>query len=300
MVFHAGELEIQKRVGVRDIADDVGGGIMETIPDSIAEFLKRRPFAIIGTVDSGHRAWASVVTGEPGFIKVPEPRTLKLESLPPPGDPLLANLAAESHAALIAIDLLKARRVRINGKALVDDGAIWMTTEQVYANCPRYIQERMVVSAEPQTRSAKVEIRRSSSLSPSQREQIAAADTFFIASEHPDSGADVSHKGGNPGFVRVIDERHLGIPDYNGNRMFNTLGNLLVNPKAGLLFIDFKSGRTLQISGSASVDFDSKRARDFAGAERVLDFQIDEIIDNSAGFPLTAKFRQFSRYNPRP
>ncbi len=298
MAFHAGELEIQERVGVREMAEDVGSGIIDAISGTVAEFLKRRQFAILGSVDSDHRASASVVTGEPSFIKVLEPRVLKLESLPPPGDPLLANLVTESHTALIAIDLLKARRVRINGKAILGKGAIWITTEQVYANCPRYIQERLVVNAEPKERGEKAEITRSTSLMRAQRDQIVSADTFFIASDHPGSGADVSHKGGSPGFVHVVDEHHLAIPDYNGNRMFNTLGNILVNPKAGLLFIDFESGRTLQISGIASIDFDSKRAHEFTGAERILDFQIETIIDNSAGFPLSAKFRQFSRYNP--
>lgn len=140
---------------------------------------------------------------------------------------------------------------------------------------------------------------RSSALSPAQRQQISEADTFFIATDHPENGADVSHKGGKPRFVRVIDVRHLAFPDYNGNSMFNTLGNITVNPNAGLLFIDFNEGRTLQITGTAAVDWSSERARGFAGAERVIDFEIDEVIDNSFGFPLIAKFRQLSRFNPK-
>lgn len=79
----------------------------------------------------------------------------------------------------------------------------------------------------------------------------------------------------------------------------NTLGNLAVNPHAGLLFIDFGSGRTLQLAGTASIDWNPERAQTFAGAERVVDFELDEIIDTPVGFPLMARFRQFSRYNPK-
>ena len=80
--------------------------------------------------------------------------------------------------------------------------------------------------------------------------------------------------------------------------MFNTLGNLVVNPAAGLLLINFDSGRTLQLSGSASIDWDAERVRTFAGAERIVDFAISKVIDNPLGFPLQSRFRQFSRFNP--
>ena len=297
MGFHPGELEIQQRAGVRAMADEVGESIHDSVSDKVADFLQRRRFAIVGTVDTSNYACASVITGEPGFIKVPNPRTVVLECVPASGDPLAENLLNESHAALLAIDLLNPRRVRVNGRAVIKDGAIYIETAQVYGNCRRYIQERIVLGARTKD-SQNIEIVRSSSLSPVQCDQIVRADTFFIATEHPDSGADVSHKGGNPGFVQVVDAGHLAIPDYNGNSMFNTLGNIAVNPKAGLLFINFESGRTLQIRGVAAIDWASVRTRSFPGAERVLDFEIQQIIDNSQGFPLAVKFRQQSRYNP--
>jgi hypothetical protein len=73
-------------------------------------------------------------------------------------------------------------------------------------------------------------------------------------------------------------------PDYNGNSIFNTLGNIQVNPNAGLLFIDFESGRTLQISGVAPIDWDPTRTGSFLGAERVFDFRAEDIIDNNSAF----------------
>ena len=143
-----------------------------------------------------------------------------------------------------------------------------------------------------------VPVARASEFSPADRDQILRADTFFIATEHPDAGADASHKGGNPGFVKVLDDRRIAFPDYNGNHMFNTLGNLAINPNAGLLFIDFDSGRTLQLTGRASIDWNPERAREFAGAKRVVDFEVAEIVTNESGFPLMVKFRQYSRFNP--
>ena len=283
---------------MRDIANDVGEGIIDFVPPDAAQFLAHRQMVVLGTIDSRGRVWASVVTGEPGFIEIAGDRMLRISGHTSAGDPLLENLALESHIALFAPDLVAARRVRVNGRGSIKGGAIYIKTDQVYGNCRRYIQERMLTGAR-QSETKNV-VARGDTLSAAQQDQISGADTFFIATDNPDSGADVSHKGGNPGFVRVVDNRRLTFPDYNGNRMFNTLGNIAVNPSAGLLFIDFESGRTLQLTGNAAIDWNSERAKAFPGAERVVDFELDEIVDSSMGFPLTARFRQFSKYNPAP
>jgi predicted pyridoxine 5'-phosphate oxidase superfamily flavin-nucleotide-binding protein len=137
--------------------------------------------------------------------------------------------------------------------------------EQVYGNCRRYIQERIILGWRPIDPAHNGVVAPSSSLSAPQRDQITRADTFFFATDHLDSGADLSHKGGSPGFVRVVDARRLAFPDYNGNNMFNSLGNIMVNPHAGLLFIDFDGGRTLQLTGFASIDWTAERALLLAG-----------------------------------
>jgi predicted pyridoxine 5'-phosphate oxidase superfamily flavin-nucleotide-binding protein len=298
MKFHRGELAVQERAGVRDIANDVGEGIIDFVPPDAAQFLTRRQMVVLGTVDRRGRVWTSVVTGEPGFIEVAGDRTLRISGRTSAGDPLLENLAVESHAALFAPDFVAARRVRVNGRGSIKTGVIYIKTDQVYGNCRRYMQERMFAGVrEPESASV---VARSDALSAAQQDQVSRADTFFIATDNPDSGADVSHKGGNPGFVKVVNHRRLAFPDYNGNRMFNTLGNIAVNPRTGLLFIDFESGRTLQLTGNASIDWSSERTKAFPGAERVVDFELDEIIDSSMGFPLVARFRQFSKYNPAP
>ncbi len=297
MRFHSGEVAVQTRAGVRKEADEVGEGIYDRIPEGARGFLALRRMIVVASRDARGRVWASVITGDPGFVEVIDDQTVRIAALPPEGDPLITNLASEGHIALFIPDFIAPRRIRLNGLGQIRDGTIQVHAEQVYGNCRRYMQERIIAGIRPPA-NAQGSATRSTTLSARDREQISHADTFFIATDHPQAGADASHKGGNPGFVHVIDDHRLAFPDYNGNRMFNTLGNLSVNPNAGLLFIDFDSGRTLQLTGRGSIDWSADRLRDFTGAERVVDFEVEEAIANENGFPLIAKFRQYSRFNP--
>ncbi len=138
--------------------------------------------------------------------------------------------------------------------------------------------------------------RRAGTLTDAQRRLISSSDTFFIASAHPEGGADASHRGGLPGFVRFLDENTLAFPDYSGNNMFNTLGNIAANPKTGLLFVDFERGDTLQLSGEARVLWDPARATEFAGARRVVEFRVGEVVENAV--PLRWRFAAYSPFNP--
>jgi uncharacterized protein len=298
MKYHPGEIAVQTRAGVTEDAAEVGEGIIDRVPEAARDFLALRRMVVIATIDARGRVWASVVTGEPGFLSVLDDRNVRIGALPPEGDPLLENLRAEGHVALFIPDLAAPRRIRLNGRGQIRGGEIHVHAEQVYGNCRRYIQERLLLGPRGSSGDLRSHVTRSSELSPQDRDQVSHADTFFIATEHPEAGADASHKGGKPGFVRVLDDRRIAFPDYNGNHMFNTLGNLAINPNAGLLFIDFEGGRTLQLTGRASIDWNPERARDFAGAERIVDFEVVEIVTNENGFPLIAKFRQYSRFNP--
>ncbi|MGH7925114.1 MAG: pyridoxamine 5'-phosphate oxidase family protein, partial [Candidatus Binatus sp.] len=258
MKFHSGEIAVQERAGVRDIAADVGQGIVDHLPTGASEFLERRQMAVLGTVDADGRVWASVVTGKPGYIETVDDRTLKIAARSSSSDPLFRNLATESHVALFAPDFVATRRVRVNGRGVIKHSAIYIRTDEVYANCRRYLQERILID-ERKTPATDQPVQVGTALSAAQQQQISRADTFFIATDNPERGADVSHKGGNPGFVQVVEARRIAFPDYNGNSMFNTLGNLTIDSHAGLLFIDFDSGRTLQLTGRASIDWSPQR-----------------------------------------
>ena len=272
--FHSGEIEVQERAGVRDMAQRVGRSIGQEIPPAAQEFLHAQPFVILGGADENGRVWASLLSGEAGFAHALDQHTLRIEALPNEGDPLRA-MGDGSPAGLLAIEPATRRRMRLNGTVQREGEGLLIHAQQVYGNCPKYIQKRSAYAAGAPASSRAA---RSETLSAGQRAQIEGADTFFIASLAPEGGADASHRGGHPGFVRVEDERRLIFPDYAGNAMFQTLGNLQLNPRAGVLFVDFKGGTTLQLSGVARVNWDSAALRDFAGAGRVVEFSIEAVV----------------------
>ena len=298
MKYHDGEIAVQARAGVRLQADKLAAGIRGSIAPERREFVAAQRIAVLGTVDRRGRVFASVVTGEPGFLQALDEQTIRIAAVPDAGDPLLENLAQPAHAALIIPDLAARRRLRLNGRGQIGEGVIEIHAEQVYGNCSHYIQARAPIGEHDWRASGGANAVRTAELSSQHQRLIARADTFFIATDHPESGADISHRGGNPGFVRVVDSRRLAIPDYSGNNMFNTLGNIVANPRVGLLFIGFESGRTLQLTGRAAIDWDSARASTLAGAARIVDFELDEMVDNPHGFPLRYEFHEYSHFNP--
>ncbi|MCA1716682.1 MAG: pyridoxamine 5'-phosphate oxidase family protein [Actinobacteria bacterium] len=294
--YHRGEIEVQARASVREMAARISDVIRPGIPLYTRDFLEDQRTVVVGSTGANGRVWASLLTGEPGFLRVLDERTLRIDAQPVPGDPLDENLKRDVDVGLISVDLSSRRRMRLNGKAERRPEAIYVYAEQVYGNCPKYIQAR-----EPETAGGSTIIEpgsacRAGTLTGEQRRLISSSDTFFIASAHPDGGADASHRGGLPGFVRFLDEDTLAFPDYSGNNMFNTLGNIAANPKAGLLFVDFERGDTLQLSGEARVIWDPARAAEFAGARRVVEFRIGEVVENTV--PLRWRFAAYSPFNP--
>lgn len=138
--------------------------------------------------------------------------------------------------------------MRVNGVA--DNGLL--TVGECYANCPKYLQKRIgSVDADGVFAPVPVPSPTGDSLTATQIAAIRAADTLFIATRNGDVSADASHRGGNPGFVRVSDTDTLSWLDYPGNAMFNTLGNLETDDRAGLFFPDFATGDALLVSGTA-------------------------------------------------
>jgi predicted pyridoxine 5'-phosphate oxidase superfamily flavin-nucleotide-binding protein len=251
---------------------------------------------VVCSTGADGRVWASLLTGEPGFLWVIDERTLRIDASPIPGDPLDENSKPGMDVGLISIDLSSRRRMRLNGKVERRPEGLYVYAEQVYGNCPKYIQAREPRAASGSTSAEPGSARRAETLTDEQRRLISSSDTFFIATVHPEGGADSSHRGGLPGFVRFLDEDTLAFPDYSGNNMFNTLGNIDANPNTGLLFLNFERGDTLQLSGEACVIWDPARAAEFAGAQRVVEFRIEEIVENTV--PLRWRFAAYSPFNP--
>jgi hypothetical protein len=296
--FHSGELEVQARAGVQDTAKRVAGVIRSTIPPVAQEFLKHQRMVILSTVDAIGRVWASVLTGEPGFMKALDEKTLEIDAQPIQGDPLSENLKVRDDIGILVIELATRRRMKVKGKAeLRSGGGIFVYAERVYALCPKYIQAREVVDHVSE-RNKKYPTHLTNKLTEDQEERIAKADTFFIASFHPETGADASHRGGHPGFVRLVNASKILFPDYSGNNMFNTLGNITANPNAGLLFIDFENGSTLQATGQAHIIWDQDRIKEFVGAKRLVEFEIEQVIEIENAISLRWQFLGYSPFNP--
>lgn len=289
--WHAGERQLQEKVGVAERMEAFGRKVIRTwMPDQHREFYQQLPFMLFGAVDADGRPWASVLEGAPGFARSPDPQHLRFSSLPAADDP--AQLADGEPVGLLGIELHTRRRNRLNGHVanLAPDG-FELTVDQAFGNCPQYIQLRQfqrVPLADPASRPA----RHLTALDDAAVALIASADTFFVASYVDTDGhraVDVSHRGGQPGFVRVEGNR-LTIPDFAGNLHFNTLGNLLLNPKAGLLFIDFSTGDVLQLSGRTEIILEGPQIEAFQGAERLWTFEVEKLVRRPAALALRWRF----------
>ncbi|GAA2441352.1 pyridoxamine 5'-phosphate oxidase family protein [Actinomadura vinacea] len=292
MGYHPGERLVQERAGRIKQADHSLRAVRRTIPAVAASFLARQPMIVIGAADGSGRLWATQLTGPPGFVRADGEHTVEIAARPGAHDPLSGVLDEPQRIGMIAIEPDKRRRMRINGTARPAGDGLLVTADQVYANCPKYIQRR-----EPTfTDGGAARARRGTGLTAAQRERIGRADTFFVATADDQGDADASHRGGNPGFVRVLGPDRLCWPDYLGNSMFMTLGNLQARPQAGLLFPDWTTGAFLHVSGTAEVDWSPRP--DMPGAERLVRMTVTDVVDVTGASPLRWSPPEYSRFNP--
>lgn len=289
--WHSGETTIQKSVGVAEKMDDIG---RRFVRDHLIEqhrlFYPQLPFILAGTVDQTGDPWATIIAGHPGFMQAVDERSLHISASRDPSDPADAGMEDRDVIGLLGIELQTRRRNRLNGVInRSGQSEFSLTVEHSYGNCPRYIQLRdFSVVRDPNTPFGG-EIRKSTGLDKEARDLVASSDTFFVASYSDEAGqrqVDVSHRGGKPGFVRVGADDILTIPDFAGNLFFNTLGNILLNGRAGLLFVDFASGDVLQLTGTADVVLDSPEIEAFQGAERIWHFRTKQLVRRRGALPL--------------
>lgn len=282
--FHDGERALQARAGMQQRMADIGARVIrDHMPEQHRDFFALLPFLIVGSVDTDGQPWASVLHGPPGFVRSPDARTLHVGARPSAGSPLAGHLRDGAPLGLLGIQPHTRRRNRMNGRvARVGEAGFDVEVEQSFGNCPKYIRTREAfyfdegASGAPQPLAA---------LDDAARALIASADTLFIASAHAD-GVDVSHRGGAPGFVSLGTGDVLTLPDYAGNFFFNTLGNLLLEPRAGLLFIDFDSGDLLHVSARAEIVWDGDDVDAHPGAQRLLRLTVTGALRVPRGLPL--------------
>lgn len=332
-VFHKGELAVQQRAGVADSWREMAARMVrDHMPDQHREFFSQLPMLFAGHVDRSGDIWASMLTAASdtveknkslSFVVSPDNKTLVLDSAPVFGDPLVEFLAdsqnypsagvdSGARIGLLGIELSSRRRNRLNAelKSMASDGGkLTLGVVQSFGNCPQYIQTRHLEPIEPSKKSPS-SVENFDHLDQDLQHFIRRSDTFFVASstrvygkevdsagteiESSSEGADISHRGGKPGFVRVDNASTLTIPDYSGNSLFNTLGNFEVNPHAGLLFIDFELGHILTLTGSVEILWDSPDQQYFTGAERLWQFTLKKGRLLKHALPFTWRFDEYS------
>ena len=285
--WHAGELAVQARAGRQ-----FPGRPHTVIPPVAATFAAAQPVCTIAGVGRGGLVWASMLTGPIGFLSAPDEHTLHVKAQLRPDDPLYPLLAQGGQVGMIIYD--SRRRMRVNGALEPSGDGFDVRASEVFSNCGRYISERHPT---PTVRPP-VEVSTGGSLTPGQADLIRTADTFLIGSRHPDGPADASHRGGNPGFVHVEAPSRLTWPDYDGNNMYATLGNITLDPHVGLLFLDWTQGTLLQISGRATLDWSPAAAAGFAGALRVVRLAIDAVRQTEHAVALSWTPAVLNSHNP--
>jgi uncharacterized protein len=301
--FHRGEQAIQNRVGVRERVEKIGNiAIRDHLPDQHREFYAQLAFVFIGALDRPGRPWASMLFGRPGFIESPDSRTLEVRTSMIDGDPLAGELAPDSSLGLLGMEYETRRRNRLSAQVIVaEPNRLSLRVVQSFGNCPQYIQARSasVLDAIDSLGQAR-DIHVISSFDDKASQLVTSADNFYIASHHREEaesvsgGADVSHRGGKPGFVKVLDDVTLQFPDYAGNNHFNTFGNLLLNPQAGLTFVDFEQGDIVFFSGRTEIIWEGPDVEKIPGAKRLVRFTLEQGRRVTNAVPIRWHFLSYS------
>lgn len=291
--WHAGERALQARTGVQERMAQVGASVVrDHMPDQHRLFFAELPLLYAGTLDAQGQPWASVLAGPPGFAHSPEPRLLCVRAPVSPLPDGRSHLAVGAPIGLLGLQAHTRRRNRMNGRVEASDGeGLVVRVGQSFGNCPRYIQPREAVHALPMGAHA---VRTLPALDAAALRLVEAADTFFIATAHPQArsspdpaaGLDVSHRAGEPGFVRALDDATLLAPDYAGNSFFNTFGNLQLEPRCGLLFIDFDTGACVHIAARAEMVWDGALLAGLPRALRALRLRIEQVVSVAGGLPV--------------
>jgi ferredoxin-NADP reductase/predicted pyridoxine 5'-phosphate oxidase superfamily flavin-nucleotide-binding protein len=302
--YHQGELAVQERAGVLQSARTAAGALRDRIPAGAIRFIGAQTMLVAGSLDAHGGVWASVLFGVPGFLRTADDRTLILDRTAchtATGDLLWDNLQTNPRIGLLLIELETRRRLRINGRVRdATHSRCVIDVERAYANCPKYIQRRRLQVAEPCEERSKPLYQQGRQLDAARQAWIESADTFFVASAHPEQGVDASHRGGYPGFVKVLNPHRLRVPDYAGNNMFNTLGNFAGYPHAGLVFIDFEHGHLLQLSGVPELRWDlTDSSGETGGTARYWEFEVQCWRETLLPVRPRWHFLDYSPFSPR-
>ena len=302
--FHSGELTAQERAGEREAARRNRGAITATIMTGALRFIKQQPMVLFGSRDERGAMWASLVFGRPGFLSSTDGTRLEVDlsqAHVDPNDPVWANVENDHRLGALVIETGTRRRIRVNGFIEFEPGrCLSIQVDESYPACPKYITRRQVrFLPDPAPAFAQPDLSSSGGLGDGPLAAVRSADAIFVATESPERGYDVSHRGGLPGFVKVIDPHTIRWPEFPGNSMFNTLGNLLHDPNAGVVIPDFIRNRVVQVTGQAVALWDQPDpGNETAGTRRFVEFTIEQWKERDLPSNLSSEFLDYSPFNP--
>ena len=301
-VFHEGERRLHQQLDIEERQHQLGlRMIRDHMPDQHRDFFNMLESVHIGAVDADGHPWAIMRTGPKGFLTSPDDKTLEIASTPLSGEPADLNLAIGAKTSVVGIEFETQRRNRLNATINeVGSGFLSLGVDQSYGNCPKYIQIRNKTAAGPSTPQTPAT---TTTLSDADKDQIAKADTLLIASraaqlgDDPRAGVDINHRGGNPGFVSIVDDTTLQFPDYKGNSFYNTFGNIVTDDRVGLQFVDFETGTLLNIKGTAELVEDLNDG-ELPLMGRGLRIRVLSVVRAPGALPLRYSFGAYSDRNP--
>jgi predicted pyridoxine 5'-phosphate oxidase superfamily flavin-nucleotide-binding protein len=300
--FHEGELEVQERAGQQADAESNSAMIADKLYAGALNFIRQQQMAVLSTRDTDGHRWASVVFGHRGFLEPSDRQSLHI-AVPAterdPSDPLWKNLQSDPRLGLLVIELANRRRLRINGDAQVTNKEILLNVTETFPNCPKYITKRELNVELAEVPEANSKVSEGTDLPPRLQEMIASADVLFLATGHVQRGNDASHRGGSPGFLEVVGKNTLRLPDYPGNGLFNSLGNVAGDPQVGLLIPDFEHGRQLQLAATAKILWGQPDPQGkTGGTNRFVEFKIGRWLERPLPARLKSSVINYSPYNP--
>lgn len=303
-VFHQGELEVQRLAGDEATAEKIGKrAIKKEIVSGAIPFIEQQKMVIVSSRDAEENLWASLLIGAEGFIQVANGNEVKLNRKmirSTVSDIFYQNIQMNREIGILFIEHATRRRFRVNGKAILTNDELQINVLEAYGNCPKYLK-RSIFSIPENIGSLSPIISEGKELGQSEKEWIRKADTFYLATQSLEGKADASHRGGNSGFIEILADGTLKIPDYPGNFMYNSLGNIHVNPNAGLTFVNFEKGEVLQLSGKGKIHFNQTSENDLqktGGTGRFWLFKTEQWIRTNNHHEVEWSHVDYSPFNP--
>lgn len=301
-VFHEGQIAVQKITGEEEIAKMRIPMVQTSLHPRSIPFIEHQVLAFPGSEDTSGNLWLSLLVGERGFIQVPSLQEIKFDLSKVTSnreDIFFRNIKTKPTVGLLFHEAARRARYRAWGIARQEGDQLSFDIRLGYPSCPKHIQRETIELPETQT-TLSPEYSDGTDLGLPEKEWISNAHTFFMATQTKKGDIEASHRGGDPGFIEILEDGLLRVPDYLGNSMFSSLGNIYQNPKAALLFVDYKKGATLQLTGKAELQFDQNSAEDFyksGETGRFWTFETKKWIKTEQHHEVNTSFIDFSPFN---